>query len=277
MPEVQVWNIPTLTNAENGFHDWRETFDNQVGSVCLQLDVVLVALRDEKEFVDNDRFLELLSSTSKLEKLMDAHAADWAFSFVSRRLFSVLDAYFDGEAKKFLKEVKDTNGLEAYRLLNVNYDPMNSDTEFELQQTILAMARWMVKGLAPTEAMIREKSKTVATLERRIGHSVSAELMGLFTGQAFGLLDEVMKKEIRRTEGARENFPKMRVVIKRLRRDEILSKPRSMSIGSLAESEWGEDFMSQWNWEQDWLAAGGSWEEEAAPEPRESLDALGKG
>ena len=35
--------------------------------------------------------------------------------------------------------------------------------------------------------------------------------------------------------------------------------------------------MSQWIWEQDWLAAGGSWNEEAAPEPRESLDAVGKG
>ena len=86
-----------------------------------------------------------------------------------------------------------------------------------------------------------------------------------------------MKKEIRRTEGARENLPKMRAVIERLRRDENLSKPRSMDIGSVAESEWGEDFVSQWIWEQDWLAAGGSWEEEAAPEPRESLDAVGKG
>ena len=101
--------------------------------------------------------------------------------------------------------------------------------------------------------------------------------MGLFTGQAFRLLDEVMKKEVRRTEGARENLPTMRAVIERLRRDENLSKPRSMDISSVAESECGEDSMSQWIWEQDWLAAGGSWEEEAAPEPGESLDAVGKG
>ena len=51
----------------------------------------------------------------------------------------------------------------------------------------------------------------------------------------------------------------MRAVIERLRRDENLSKPRSMDIGSVAESEWGEDSMSQWIWEQDWVAAGGSW------------------
>ena len=55
-----------------------------------------------------------------------------------------------------------------------------------------------------------------------------------------------MKKEIRRTEGARENLPKMRAVIKRLRRDDNLSKQRSIDIGSVAESEWGEDSMSQW-------------------------------
>ena len=71
------------------------------------------------------------------------------------------------------------------------------------------MARWTVKGLAQTEAMLREKSIRVATLERRIGHSVSTELKSLFTGQAFRLLDKTMKKEIRRTEEARENLPKM--------------------------------------------------------------------
>ena len=190
--------------------------------------------------------MQLLESTQKFKKPMDAHAADWAFSFVSRKLFSVLDANLDGEAKKILNEVKDKNGLEVYRLLNVNYDPINSDTEFELQQAILAMARWTVKGLAQTEAMLRGKSIRVATLERRTGHFVSAELMGLFMGQASRFLDEVMKKEIRRTESARENLPKMKAVIERLWRDENLSKPRSMDIGSVAESEWVEDSMSLW-------------------------------
>ena len=150
-----------------------------------------------------------------------------------------------GDAKKFLKEVKDKNGLEAHRLLNVNYGPMNTDTEFESQQAILAMARWTVKGLAQTEAMLREKSIRVATLERRTRHSVSTELMGLFTGLAFRLRDDVMKKEICRTEGARDHLPKMRAVIERFRRDENLSKPRSMNIGGVAESEWDENSMSQ--------------------------------
>ena len=104
---------------------------------------------------------------------MDAHAADWAFSSVSRKLFAVLDANLDGEAKKILKEVQGKNGLEVYRLLNINYDPMNSDTKFKLQQAILAMARSTVKGLAQTEAMLREKSTRVATLKCRTGHSVS--------------------------------------------------------------------------------------------------------
>ena len=126
----------------------------------MQLDLVLVALRDEKEGIDSDRFTELLASTPKFEKPMDAHAADWAFSFVSRRLFSVFDANLDGEAKNIMNEVKGKNGLKVYRLLNVNYDPMNSDTEFELQQAILAQ-------IAAREQFIR-----VATLERRIGHSV---------------------------------------------------------------------------------------------------------
>ena len=60
--------------------------------------------------------------------------------------------------------------------------------------------------------------------------------MSLFTGQAFRLLDETMKKEIRRTDGARENLPKMRAVIEGLRREENLSKPMLMDIGSVAES-----------------------------------------
>ena len=50
----------------------------------MQFDLILVALRDEKEEINNERFVELLESTLKSEKPMDAHAADWAFSFVSR-------------------------------------------------------------------------------------------------------------------------------------------------------------------------------------------------
>ena len=92
---------------------------------------------------------------------------------------------------------------------------MSSDTELELQQALLATARWTVKGLAQTEAMLREKPIRAATLGCRTGHSASAELLGLFTGQAFRLFDEVMRKEICRTEGARENLPKMRAVIER--------------------------------------------------------------
>jgi hypothetical protein len=76
VPDVPGWNIPTLKDGEDGFHDWRETFDNQVGSVWLQLDLILVALRDEKEEINKERFLELLESTPKFEKPMDAHAAD---------------------------------------------------------------------------------------------------------------------------------------------------------------------------------------------------------
>ena len=109
-----------------------------------------MALRDEKEVVDNDKFLELLPRTPKFEKPMDAHVADWALPFVSRKLFAVPNANLDGKAKKIPNEVKDKNGLEVYRLPTVNYDPLNSDTEFGLRQAILAEARWSVKGLAQT-------------------------------------------------------------------------------------------------------------------------------
>ena len=38
----------------------------------MQLDLVLVALRNEKEEIDSDRFTELLASTPKFEKPVDA-------------------------------------------------------------------------------------------------------------------------------------------------------------------------------------------------------------
>ena len=40
-----------------------------------------------------------------------------------------------------------------------------SDAEFGSRQAILAMAPWTVKGLARMEAMLREKSIRIATLE----------------------------------------------------------------------------------------------------------------
>ena len=56
--------------------------------------------------------------------------------------------------------------------------------------------------------MLREKTLRAAILDRCTGHPVSAERMQLFTGHAFRLLDETMKKEIRRNEGVRENLPR---------------------------------------------------------------------
>ena len=75
VPDIQGSKIPTRKDGEDVFQDWRETLDNQVGSVQLQLDLVLVALREKKEVVDNNKIIELLSSTPKFEKPMDAHAA----------------------------------------------------------------------------------------------------------------------------------------------------------------------------------------------------------
>ena len=137
-------------------------------------------------------------------KPLDAHPADRAFAFVSRKLLAVLDANVEGERENIYKEVKDKTGPVVYRLLKVRHDSNISDTEFELWQAILALARWDAKGLAQTEAMLREKSVGVEILESRTGSSVSPELMQLFTGQAFRPPDETMKKEIRRHEGARE-------------------------------------------------------------------------
>ena len=121
MPDAPGWKIPILTDGESGFHNWRETFGNMVGSFRLQLDLVLAAIRDEKAILDDDQFTQLFMSTTHFEKPMDVHAAEWAFAFVSRRLSALVDANPEGGTKIF-KEVKDTNGLEVYRLLNVNYN-----------------------------------------------------------------------------------------------------------------------------------------------------------
>ena len=74
---------------------------------------MLVAIRDEKQVIDSDRFAELLSTTTKFEKPMDAHAADWAFSFVSRKLFAVLDATSMERLRKSSKKLRTRTALRC--------------------------------------------------------------------------------------------------------------------------------------------------------------------
>ena len=82
--------------------------------------------------------------------------ADWEFSFTSRQLYNVIFNHCDLDARKVIKEDPHKCGYEAYRLLSREYDPVNSDTAYNLLQSILDIGRWVLKGVHQEERALRE-------------------------------------------------------------------------------------------------------------------------
>ena len=81
-------------------------------------------IRDSKTCVDKDWYEQDLEDSEILADL-DHNPSDWEFNFVSRKLYGILYYWSDTDVKKVLAGAADRCGLEAYRLINKEYDPVN--------------------------------------------------------------------------------------------------------------------------------------------------------
>ena len=72
--------------------------------------------------------------------------ADWTYEVVSRKIYMVVHGYSGVDPRKIIQECNNNCGFDAYRLLVKEYDPLSSDTEYHLQDRVMAIAKWSIKS-----------------------------------------------------------------------------------------------------------------------------------
>ena len=69
------------------------------------------------------------------------------YTLISKKLYVALHSYASPEVRKVIQEFVAKCGLDTYRLLNREYDPISADKGYTLLERILVIARWNVKGI----------------------------------------------------------------------------------------------------------------------------------
>ena len=93
-----------------------------------------------------------------------------------------------------MEESFEKCGLEAYRLLNIAYDPMNIDAEQQLVERMLAIATWSPKGIVQIESMMPEARLIMQAIEPKTKAKIEPGMKKVFLSMMFGKLDIETKK-----------------------------------------------------------------------------------
>ena len=161
IPDPAGWKLEVFKGKEENFACWRETFDLQAGLIWHNIDVVLEALRDKTVTVDANVFSATIHELGFDPNAPEVNAVNWQYTFISKKLYMVLQTYAFPEVRKVIQESVAKCGLDAYRLLNREYDPISADKGYDLLERILVIARWNVKGIDEEVASLREALKRV--------------------------------------------------------------------------------------------------------------------
>ena len=158
-PEPKAWMITPLKDKDDAFGSWRENFELQIGGTWLQMEKVFLMIRDHPEPITMTIYNEFVK-TSGIMVGQEFNEADWNFAFVSKKIYMLLHNYGDVGVRKILVESPDRCGLEAYRLLNKAFVPVNEDLEFSLQQAVTAICNWPTKSVHDELAAFREATRS---------------------------------------------------------------------------------------------------------------------
>ena len=80
----------------------------------------------------------------------------------------VLHMYAGDDAQKIIEESCDRCGFEAYRLLNIAYDPLSTDAEGQLIRSVLAIGNWSVKSIHQIGSMMKEAQVRIRALSKKM-------------------------------------------------------------------------------------------------------------
>ena len=95
------------------------------------------------------------------------NAVDYGFEDLSKKLFMVIHTHSGTDAQKVIEESWEICSCEAYRLLNVAYDPPNTDAGHQLVERVMAMDHWSITGKVQIDSMTREVVARTRSWRRR--------------------------------------------------------------------------------------------------------------
>ena len=264
VPDPKQWQLDMLKDGTHGFVKWRKTFDLQVNSVWNGLDAVLEGVRAEKQPIDKDVFETLLSVADI--KPAGASELDWAYRYMSTKLYMVIYTHCDVDPIKIIEEGDHKCGFEAYRLLSKAYDLYNENDEVLLLNHVLQISQWAVKGINQAESMMREAKTRIAAWEKRTKHKVEVRegMLITFTTMLFGKLDVPTAKDVLAHAGkeskVKVDFEILKKTVEEIKLIEGRSKPTPMDLGAVhnhisyvqaqdgseGQEEWPEEDPNAW-------------------------------
>ena len=304
VPDPSGWSMATLKNGNDDFKGWRESLETQVGSIWLGLDRMMELIREKSQVVvpfTQVVYEELLCKaypvnpqTGVRDLPLGSNNADWSYEFVSRKLYMVVHGYSGADPRKIIEECNDKCGFDAYRLLVKEYDPVSSDTEYHLQDRVMAIAKWSIKNLSEEHAALREASLRIAAFEKRMG-KMGPDQMRMITGMLYSnVLSPSTKKFVlarpaklvrdadtqeEKLVAARDDFKEMRAAVEELVNIEVRTRPQKMDVSSMeaaiASEYTHEEWLEYWLHGDDQEAEDSVWADSSSSPG--SLDAVGKG
>ena len=96
----------------------------------------------------------------------------------------VIQGHSGTDPCNIIKETESKSGFDAYRLLVKEYDPVSSDTEYHLQDRVVAIAKWSIKSLGEVHVALWEASLRIAGFEKRMG-KMGSDQMRMITGMLY--------------------------------------------------------------------------------------------
>jgi hypothetical protein len=217
--------------------------------------------------MDEARYVEQLQEMKIIPE--GGNEFDYGFKHVSNKLYMILHMYAGDDAQKVIEESCDRCGFEAYRLLNIAYDPLSVDAEDQLIRSVLSIGNCSVKGIVHIESMMKEVHVRIRDLEKKSrpddGMTLPDKGMTMaILSTLFNKMDLETKKHIRQ-QGARDDFTKMKKCVEQLRQMEKSLTNNKMDIGYIVEAAdnhsefvaWQDAGCHEWG-------AEGEWSEDAA-------------
>ena len=173
---------------------------------------------------------------------MGGNPADYGFDHVSAKLFMVIYTYSGSDAQKIIEESWQQCGFEAYRLLNLAYDPLNVDAEHQLVERVMTIGNWSVKGISQIDSMMREAKMRIKAIEKKTKTGIEPGMMKVFLSILFSKLDIDTKRYCQK-EGGRESFEVLMQNIQTLKALEKSMSTTKMDASSVAEVDSHAEFV----------------------------------
>ena len=151
------------------FKNWREAFDNAMDDVWPGIADVLEQVRKRQEIVTDEEFFDLVHAFAK--KPQNCVEAEWNQYFVGRYFYRVFSHFCTLDALSPVKDLaKGRKGLEAYRMLSIEYDKFSANALASMVADIMQLQFTKCLSLQDIKKTFKQMVKRSDEYEDRALH-----------------------------------------------------------------------------------------------------------